>query len=121
MQPADLAHLRAPGDLSLSPDGRRIAVAVTRIDLEDDTYTSAIEVLAADGSGTPARFTGGPRDGRPRWSPDGRWLAFTRAEDGGKATTGSTGSATPATGGPTSSRSRSPTGAGWWTSPSRSR
>jgi dipeptidyl aminopeptidase/acylaminoacyl peptidase len=85
MQPADLAHLRAPGDLSLSPDGRRIAVAVTRIDLEDDTYTSAIEVLAADGSGTPARFTGGPRDGRPRWSPDGRWLAFTRAEDGGKA------------------------------------
>jgi dipeptidyl aminopeptidase/acylaminoacyl peptidase len=84
MQPADLAHLRVPGDLSLSPDGTLVAVAVTRMDLEDDTYSSVIEVLRADGGGIPRRFTNGPRDGRPRWSPDGRWLAFTRAAEGGK-------------------------------------
>ena len=31
-----------------------------------------------DGSEEPRRFTAGEkRDGSPRWSPDGRWLAFT--------------------------------------------
>src|SRR5207244_1225729 len=38
---------------------------------------SAIWVAPLDGSGESRRFTfGEKRDGSPRWSPDGRWLAF---------------------------------------------
>src|SRR3989454_399775 len=36
----------------------------------------------ADGSSPPRRLTAGPRDGAPRWSPDGSTLAFLRPKDG---------------------------------------
>ncbi|HKE99224.1 MAG TPA: S9 family peptidase [Actinomycetes bacterium] len=84
MRPADLlARLRMPSDPALSPDGSLAAMAVAWIDLEEDTYRSAIWVVPTDGSAPPTRLTNGPRDSRPRWSPDGRWLAFLRAADGG--------------------------------------
>jgi Tol biopolymer transport system component len=35
--------------------------------------------VPADGSAPPRAFTSGPRDTAPRWSPDGRRLAFLRA------------------------------------------
>ena len=79
MEPQHLGLLRSPTSLSLHPDGRRIAVAVQRIDLEKDTYLSEIWLLGADE--TARRFTQGDRDSAPRWSPDGRWLAFLRASD----------------------------------------
>jgi dipeptidyl aminopeptidase/acylaminoacyl peptidase len=84
MQPRDLALLRVPSDPTLSPDGRLAAVAVARADLDADTYRSEIWVVPTDGSAPARRFTVGPRDVKPRWSPDGRWLAFVRAPEGGK-------------------------------------
>jgi dipeptidyl aminopeptidase/acylaminoacyl peptidase len=81
MNPADLALLRSPSDPALTPDGAVAAVAVTRLDLDADAYRSAIWVVPTDGSAAPRRLTEGPQDTRPRFSPDGRWLAFLRAED----------------------------------------
>jgi dipeptidyl aminopeptidase/acylaminoacyl peptidase len=82
MRPRDLEHLRVPSSPSLSPDGSVVAVAVTRIDLAADAYRSDVWLVPTDGSAAPRRFTGGPRDSRPRFSPDGRWLAFLRAGPG---------------------------------------
>ncbi|HZD68527.1 MAG TPA: S9 family peptidase [Actinomycetes bacterium] len=79
MRPSDLALLRIPSMPALSPDGHLTAVALTRLDLHADAYRSEIWVVPTDGSAAPRRFTGGPRDQRPRFSPDGRWLAFLRA------------------------------------------
>ena len=79
MQPNDLNHLRAPGEPQLHPDGVRIAYVVTGIDLEDDRYHRSVHVW--DGRHHRA-FTRGPGDVSPRWSPDGRWLAFVRTEEG---------------------------------------
>jgi len=81
MLPADLALLRAPSAPSLSPDGRLVVVAVGRIDLEANAYRGDLWVTPTDGSAAPRRFTSGKRDGRPRFSPDGRWIAFLRAGD----------------------------------------
>ncbi len=78
MKPADLALLRTPGVPSLSPDGRRAAVAVTRLDLDADEYRSQLWLLDTTGGAEPRPLTHGPRDSAPRWSPDGRWLAFLR-------------------------------------------
>ena len=81
MFPADLAHLRIPAAPSLSPDGRQVVAAVSRIDLDDNTYRSDLWLTPTDGSAPPRRFTSAKRDGRPRFSPDGRWIAFLRAAD----------------------------------------
>jgi dipeptidyl aminopeptidase/acylaminoacyl peptidase len=84
MQPSDLAHLRTPSAPTLTPDGRLVAVAVGRIDLEANEYRAELWIMPTDGSAPPRRFTSGRRDVRPRFSPDGRWLAFLRAGEDDK-------------------------------------
>jgi dipeptidyl aminopeptidase/acylaminoacyl peptidase len=79
MRAHDLSLLRAPSAPTLTADGTTVAVAVSRIDLDDNTYRSDIWAMPTDGSAAPSRFTNGPRDAAPRFSPDGRWLAFLRA------------------------------------------
>ncbi|MFL6129141.1 MAG: S9 family peptidase [Mycobacteriales bacterium] len=79
MQPADLALLRTPGAPTLSPDGRRAVVAVTRLDLEADEYRSRLWLVDTTGAQPPRPLTDGARDTAPAWSPDGRWIAFLRA------------------------------------------
>ncbi|WP_218125727.1 TolB family protein [Sinosporangium album] len=76
----DLYRLAVPGDPQLRPDGGAVAYTLTRSDRETDENTSEIW-LAAPGS-PPRRLTGGRRDSSPRWSPDGRTLAFLRASEG---------------------------------------
>ncbi|VTR76442.1 S9 family peptidase [Cellulomonas hominis] len=84
MIPADLALLHAPGTPALAPDGSFAVVSRTAPDLDADEYTGQLWRLATDGSAPPVRLTRGHRDTDPQVSPDGRWVAFLRAEPKGR-------------------------------------
>ncbi|MDR7401839.1 MAG: S9 family peptidase [Armatimonadota bacterium] len=77
----DLLALRWISDPQVSPDGRRVVCVVTVVDREADTYRSHLWVVPADGGEMRQFTTGAHRDTLPRWSPDGRWIAFLSDRD----------------------------------------
>jgi dipeptidyl aminopeptidase/acylaminoacyl peptidase len=76
-RPEDLYDLRVPTEVALSPDGRFVAFGVVSVAPGKDGYRSALWVVPADGSAPARQLTAGAKsDTSPRWSPDGRTLAF---------------------------------------------
>ena len=72
----DLWKLERPAQPTLSPDGAQACVSVTSYDMKENKARASLWLLSAFG-GEPRRLTSaGERDGEPRWSPDGRWIAF---------------------------------------------
>jgi acylaminoacyl-peptidase len=74
---ADLYDLRVPLEVALSPDGSRVAFVVKANNPKQDGYRLSIWLAPADGSAPARQLTlGANRETTPRWSPDGRTLAF---------------------------------------------
>jgi Tol biopolymer transport system component len=85
----DLWRLKSVSDVRPSPDGTVIAYVVESYDERHNETHSAIWLLdlrqQEASTGTPRRFTSGETaDMQPRWSPDGRHLAFVSTRHEGK-------------------------------------
>ena len=73
---ADLAALREVSEPRISPDGEWVTYTVAAVDSAQDKKISHLWMTSWDGR--ESRQLTFSRDGEenPRWSPDGRWLAF---------------------------------------------
>ena len=77
----DALAIKTVADPRLSPDGKWVAYAVEKNDLDKDEKTSRIYMTSVDGAVTIA-MTGKTYSAEgPRWSPDGKYLSFIAARD----------------------------------------
>jgi len=78
----DFIRVQRVTDAQLSPDGTRIAFVVTVMDKTANRGQSDVWIVPARG-GEPRRLTSNPAsDTTPRWSPDGRTIAFISTRSG---------------------------------------
>src|SRR5438045_7094069 len=79
---SDLYAFRWIASPQISPDGRQVAYVLVTVNAKHDGYETSLWLVNTDGASPPRRVTAGPRDGAPRWSPDGSTLAVVRPPDG---------------------------------------
>jgi dipeptidyl aminopeptidase/acylaminoacyl peptidase len=77
--PEDYFSIETIPDVRLSPDGQRAAYVVTAVDAKANRRRSSIWVVPVAGNAAPVQFTTGASSASPRWSPDGKAVAFLSA------------------------------------------
>jgi Tol biopolymer transport system component len=82
LRPDDLYSLKTVGDPQVSPDGQWVAYTVSTLDAKEDESDTDIYMVPFAG-GAAVRLTAGQEpETSPRFSPDGRYLAFLGDREG---------------------------------------
>ena len=85
-QPEDVHRIKHVGDIAISPDGEWIAYRVGTTNVDKDESTSDLFMVNWNGSTRiQLTHTEDSGEGHPRFSPDGKYLAFVAARGDGKS------------------------------------
>ena len=69
------------GDPQVSADGSRVAFVRVTVNEKKEGYNTSIWSVPTSGREEPHQLTKGDHDSTPRWSPDAKYLLFTRATE----------------------------------------
>ncbi|MEP7273148.1 MAG: S9 family peptidase [Acidobacteriota bacterium] len=78
----DLVAMKRVSDAQISPDGKQVAFVISIVDREQNRSKRSIWIVPATGGEPHQLITSERNDETPRWSRDGRWLAFISSRAG---------------------------------------
>jgi dipeptidyl aminopeptidase/acylaminoacyl peptidase len=78
----DLIAMQRVGEPQISPDGRFVAYTVGTPEMGANRIAHNIWVVPTSAGGAPRQLTKTGNDTRPRWSPDGKKIAFLSSRTG---------------------------------------
>src|SRR5262252_10123053 len=78
----DLTAIKRVGDAQISPDGSRVAYVVTEVDKNLNHGKRSVWVVPTSGGSPQQLITSDKNDFSPRWSADGKWIAFLSTREG---------------------------------------
>ena len=83
-RPEDINRIQSVGDIAVSPDGNWVAYRVSKANIDKDESSSDLFMVNWEGSERiRLTHTEDSSESHPRFSPDGKYLAFITARSDG--------------------------------------
>lgn len=79
--PTDLSSIKEVSDVQISPDGSKVAYVVSEAAPDRSRMVSRLWIVPTAGGESKRLTAGDASESTPRWSPDGKWIAFYSNRD----------------------------------------